>query len=296
MNRVTPEFRMRVNQRDGQSDMGSHVSSCIEKELEMRKIANLPDANTTEERVRTNQSNTIALLCEQICVKNDSDEMRYRNVVNSLGAPFIELFEHVFADDGFWNLFLNGPSSLNGHHSQAGGNLRHSIEVAETAARIAYGSMDLFDVDVLVAGALLHDVGKATEYRFKNKLWWELTEEGRMLGHKVTGSILVGNALSRVSGITHEQKLGLLNCLISSNYGYELRPQQCFEAECISRADQISASADLYRRSAFLQNNKPGLGQAHRHQSKSILHISTAVDMDTQKYVSRFATFCKKKN
>ena len=262
----------------------------------MRNISNLSGADTIEKNVGTGQSNSVTQLCEQTGVTTYSDEMRFRNIVNTLNEPFVELLEHVFEEDGFWTLFLNGPSSLSGHHCVKGGNLRHSIEVTEIAARMAYGSLDLVDSDVLIAGALLHDVGKASEYKLSKKLGWELTDEGRMLGHKVTGTVLVEKALNQVSGIRHEQKIGLLNCLISSTYGNELRPQQCFEAECISRADQISASADLYRRSAFLQKNKPGFGQAHRHQGKSILHISTAVDLNTHKYLSRFGAICAKTN
>lgn len=261
----------------------------------MGNIATLPDADRIQKSVKSSQSNAVALLCEQRPDPQEGDEKRYRNIVGMLNAPFVALLDQVFADDEFWHSFLTGPSSLNGHHSEKGGNLRHAIEVAETAARMAYGSMDLTDSDVLVAGALLHDVGKATEYQIRKKQGWEMTDEGRMLGHKVTGSTLVRDALSRVSGITHVQRLGLLNCLISSYSGHELRPKQCFEAECISRADQISASADLYRRSAFLQKNAPGFGQAHPHQAKSILHIRTAVDMNAPKPTSRFGAICKKK-
>ena len=136
------------------------------------------DDNSNWRNVKTCQSNTIALLYEQTCLENETDETRFRKIACSLSTPFLNLFEHIFSEEGFWNSFLKGPSSLNGHHSKEGGNLRHTIEVAETAVRIACGSMDLFDIDVLVAGALLHDVGKATEYTFKNKHWWELTDEG----------------------------------------------------------------------------------------------------------------------
>jgi 3'-5' exoribonuclease len=215
--------------------------------------------------------------------------IRFKELVRELSAPFQALFEKIFEMDEFWQQFVSSPSSINGHHSRNGGNLRHAVEVAQTALHMARDFEDLVDFDVLIAGALLHDLGKAIEYKTVRNSGWTLSDHGRMLGHKATGFDIVASAMRHIEGISPEQQLGLLNCLMSSAMGHELRPMQCLEAEIIAKADQLSASADLYRRSAVLRKNKPGFGVPHHHQPRSILHIRTSVDLDVFSPASRFA-------
>ena len=71
----------------------------------------------------------------------------------------VDLF---FADDAFRASFERTPGAPRGHHAQIGGLLMHVVEVgtiARASAKAMHG-----DVDLVTAGALLHDIGKVETY------------------------------------------------------------------------------------------------------------------------------------
>src|SRR5439155_1698835 len=71
----------------------------------------------------------------------------------------VDLF---FADDTFRARFEKTPGAPRGHHAQVGGLLLHVVEVG-TIARASAKTMHA-DVDLVTAGALLHDIGKVETY------------------------------------------------------------------------------------------------------------------------------------
>src|SRR3712207_5744789 len=86
-------------------------------------------------------------------VRGDVDSKTLRRV--------LELF---FGDDGFRLRFERAPGSTGLHHAQLGGLLLHTYEVTtiarQTARTMALGPSTRVSVDLVVAGALLHDIGK----------------------------------------------------------------------------------------------------------------------------------------
>ena len=80
----------------------------------------------------------------------------------------------------FYDKYLYYPAAVRIHHEFGSGILHHSVTMAETADAIAkiYPQVDR---DLLVAGALLHDIGKTIEY--ENPLMPKQTVEGRLIGH-----------------------------------------------------------------------------------------------------------------
>ena len=55
--------------------------------------------------------------------------------------------------------FAVAPAAVRNHHAYRHGLLEHSLIVAEAAAGVA-SRFDSVDRDLVVAGALLHDIGK----------------------------------------------------------------------------------------------------------------------------------------
>jgi 3'-5' exoribonuclease len=88
--------------------------------------------------------------------------------------------------------FLNDPEIAEGlqrapaakgiHHAYAGGLGDHLLSVMKLAHRIA-DHYPMADRDLLVAGALLHDIGKVAEISHGKN--FEYTDEGRLVGHLV---------------------------------------------------------------------------------------------------------------
>lgn len=80
----------------------------------------------------------------------------------------------------FYDKYTTYPAAVKIHHEFASGILHHSLAMADVAEAIAkcYPQVDR---DILVAGALMHDVGKTIEY--ENPLTPQVTLEGKLIGH-----------------------------------------------------------------------------------------------------------------
>jgi 3'-5' exoribonuclease len=74
------------------------------------------------------------------------------------------------------------PAGKNIHHAYSGGLADHLLSVIRLAHRIA-DHYPMADRDLLVAGALLHDIGKVAELSHAKN--FEYTDEGRLVGHLV---------------------------------------------------------------------------------------------------------------
>ena len=84
----------------------------------------------------------------------------------------------------FYDKYTTYPGAVKVHHEFGSGILHHSLFMADVADAIAkiYTQVDR---DILVAGALLHDIGKTIEY--ENPIAPVQTTEGKLLGHVAIG-------------------------------------------------------------------------------------------------------------
>ena len=105
--------------------------------------------------------------------------------------------------------FRRAPCTRSAHHAYLGGLLEHTVAVATLVLETCTLHPRL-DSDLLMAAAIVHDVGRAREYTYGAE--FGLTEEGRMLGHLTIGAEIVGSA---ASGLTTERRLALINCVLS---------------------------------------------------------------------------------
>ncbi len=182
----------------------------------------------------------------------------------ALPPPYQHLLNAIFWDDNRFHRFVMGPSSLNGHHSDWGGNLRHCVEVAERAVALAAGDPTAC-TEVLVLAALLHDAGKADEYRLTNRRL-VLSDRGRLIGHRTTVIewIAAACAKHRVN-IPETHHLALIHLLTNAKGAppwLGIREPQSLEATILSMADRVSGKSELISRHA---PERAGFGQYHRH-------------------------------
>ncbi|AWI79165.1 metal-dependent phosphohydrolase [Parazoarcus communis] len=182
----------------------------------------------------------------------------------ALPLPYRHLLNAIFWDDNRFHRFVMGPSSLNGHHNDREGNLRHSVEVAERALALAAGDPVVCE-EALILAALLHDAGKADEYRLANRRL-VLSDRGRLIGHRTTVIEWVAAACAKHNvDIPHDHRLALIHILSSAKGAplwLGLREPQSLEAKLLSMADRASGEGELIRRHA---PKSTGFGQYHRH-------------------------------
>ena len=149
-----------------------------------------------------------------------------------------------FGDDAFRLEFERTPGSVNGHHAKIGGLLLHTFEVT-SIARTSAKTMRA-DNDLVISGALLHDVGKVEAYEIE-QFAFSHTPCGLLLGHVVLGCLMLERRL-RGAGVecSDGQLLELQHMILSHHGARELgspvEPMTA-EAEIVHWADEASAKA-----------------------------------------------------
>jgi 3'-5' exoribonuclease len=169
----------------------------------------------------------------------------FKTLVNGVSDPDLRrVLRAVFGDRAFFDRFAECPGSQAYHHAHLGGLLEHTVAVA-TLCRSLSEQYARVDRDLLVAAALLHDVGKCEELRFDTAI--EFTDQGRLVGHVVLGLRIVREALGRARARVSPQRMMLLEHAILSHHG-ELewgspkRPST-MEALLLHHADNLDAKA-----------------------------------------------------
>jgi 3'-5' exoribonuclease len=121
--------------------------------------------------------------------------------------------EKVFFEDGLWELFQKAPAAKGIHHNYIGGLLEHTAYIlrAVNALYPVYRHLGI-NRDLLVAGALLHDIGKIHEYSYTRVI--EMTPMGRLIGHVYLSTHIVDQAISKIEGFPEELRLQLLHVLL----------------------------------------------------------------------------------
>jgi len=148
-----------------------------------------------------------------------------------------------YDDDDFRLRYEACPASLAGHHALLGGLLKHTVEVASIARAIARACRA--EADLVLAGVLLHDIGKLESYRWDGGLF-EMTDAGSLHGHIVLGALMLDRAVRAVTPpVCTEQELALLQHLVLSHhgrleFGAAVAPMT-LEAEVLHYADNASA-------------------------------------------------------
>jgi 3'-5' exoribonuclease len=139
----------------------------------------------------------------------------------------------VLADRRIRTLLRQLPAAES-HHAYAGGLLEHTVGVS-TLCRETCQLHARLRADLLVAAALLHDVGRTVELR--PGPGFHATEEGRLLGHVHLGLRLVeGHADSLAANVRAE----LLHAIGSH---HEARSARTAEAAVLYHANQLDAVA-----------------------------------------------------
>lgn len=159
-------------------------------------------------------------------------------------AAVVNLF---YEDEDFRRRYEQCPASVRGHHAAIGGLLKHTVEVAAIARTLARTSGA--DLELVVAGALIHDIGKLESYTWDG--FFDHTEAGILIGHVVLGAMMLDRRLAQVKNppCTERERDILVHFILSHHGKLELGspvPPRTLEAEVLHWADNASATtADL---------------------------------------------------
>lgn len=137
------------------------------------------------------------------------------------------------------------PAAKRNHHAYLGGLLEHSLSVAKAADRLCghYREQGAeLDRDLLVAAALLHDIGKVRELAARRSFVY--TDEGQLLGHILLGLQMVTEEARQIPGLRPDRLLHLQH-LIASHQGRlewaSPKVPMTLEALILHAADELDA-------------------------------------------------------
>ncbi len=180
---------------------------------------------------------------DPIAMARELDELIYSVQDKPLRALLLRL---LGAETATGRAFRRAPAAKFNHHAYVGGLLEHTLSVTKLADMIArhYGAE--VDRDLLITGALLHDLGKIDEIGLE--AGFPYTGRGKLLGH-----ILIG--LDRVAAEARDiedmdaARLDLVLHLVASHQGkYEWqspREPRILEAVLLHHADDLDAKMQL---------------------------------------------------
>jgi 3'-5' exoribonuclease len=168
-----------------------------------------------------------------------------------------KLLNHFFKKSDSWPDFQEAPAAKGIHHAYIGGLLEHSLSVARVADFLAK-HYEGVDRSLLIAGALLHDIGKLEELKMEGGLV-EYTVRGRLKGHLVIGSEMVALAAGEIRDFP-EELLEQLQHLVLSHHGRQEfgspAVPMTVEAFILSFLDDLDAKMNITEQLRRKMDNK----------------------------------------
>lgn len=174
-------------------------------------------------------------------------EEEIKEVAEGVENPYLrELLRRFLEDEEFVRAFSTAPAAKNYHHPYVGGLLEHTA----FTVRICKALCDLYpqlDRDLLLAAAILHDIGKTRELEMDVAV--EYTDEGRFLGHLVMGDQMIREKTSEIRGFPADLSLRLRHAVLSHHgeleWGSPKRPKT-LEALVLHHVDNLDAKINSF--------------------------------------------------
>lgn len=188
-------------------------------------------------------------------MQKEEMEREVQSYLEKMKDPLLkEMVEEVLAlvKDSFY-LY---PAATRNHHNFVGGLAYHTISMARLGNKIA-DQYDFLDRDLLIAGILLHDLGKVEE--LSAPMLPEYTNKGNLLGHISIGSQLI-DRVAMALDVENEEKVILLKHMVLSHhgkfeYGSPVLPM-IPEAEVLTILDNLDSR--MYMMKQSIDSTQPG--------------------------------------
>lgn len=154
----------------------------------------------------------------------------------------------IFEDRDLRHSFAEAPAAKSNHHACRHGLLQHTLEVTDIAAAVAdvqqtWGYERNAERDLVVAAALLHDIGKIYELSWRGDDY-DYTRRGELLGHITMGTQAVASRMNKVPEFPSLLRDALLHAILSHHgkleWGSAVVPMMP-EAQIVHMADLLDA-------------------------------------------------------
>ena len=187
------------------------------------------------------------------------------NYIKAVRTPTLRRLLETMFSGNLYDAFVHNPAGMKLHHAYIGGLLQHSIDVTDLAVAMA-DRIEGVDKDLVIAGALLHDIGKVKE--ISSEIGFPYTNAGRFMGHIAMTSMMVQEAAIKLN--IPAQRLEQLQHILLSHHGENEKgsPVACAtrEAFIVHYADEINAIMNQ-----FEQRDGKGAWEYNRMLGRNLL-------------------------
>ncbi len=170
---------------------------------------------------------------------------RVVQIIGKMKNPFLKkVVSNIFREHK--DKLLIHPASVMMHHNYRSGFLEHILSMAKIAEKLT--PIYKLDQDLVMAGVLLHDIGKLTE--ISSSLEAEYTDEGNFIGHIVIGRDMVREACAKIKGFPKILQQQLEHIILSHQGKFERQSpkQPSFEeALLVHFIDNMDAKMNLMK-------------------------------------------------
>ncbi len=174
-------------------------------------------------------------------------ETEFRTLIGRVQDEGLQKLLKTIFTGPLYERFIRNPAGMRLHHAYVGGLLHHTVSMAKLAVAMAR-TIEHVDLDLVITGSLLHDLGKIRE--ISAGLGFPYTTEGRLMGHIAMGALMVNRAAARVPELSRD-KLDQLLHIILSHHGDKEKgsPVLCAtkEAFIVHYADELDSIMNQFR-------------------------------------------------
>ena len=174
--------------------------------------------------------------------RKDTEDMysQLASKINSISNVHIKKLLNDIIGGELKEKLKKHPAAIQIHHNWKGGLLQHILEIIEYCETSAKLNPEL-NRDLLIAGAVLHDIGKLEEIEVTSRI--KAGRKGQLVGHLVLGAVFLSEKLQD-SGIDQLLQEKLLHLIVSHHgkeeYGSPKKPMFA-EAVALHYADELSS-------------------------------------------------------
>ncbi len=176
-------------------------------------------------------------------------------VIATINDPDLKkLLNEFFSDAEFVKKFKKAPAAMNMHSACIGGLLEHVDNLVQLALFVAAQYPEV-NRDLLLTGAILHDMGKTTELEYEHV--FKYSDPGKLIGHINIGVQMLNEKIAKIAGFPAEKKM-LLEHLLLSHHGEpdfgSPRQPMTLEAVALHQLDNLEAKLTGF--SDFVELNR----------------------------------------
>jgi 3'-5' exoribonuclease len=136
--------------------------------------------------------------------------------VDSFTDPWLQRLVRSFLDDPLMaTAFREAPAAKSLHHAWIGGLLEHVVSLLGICDLAAHHYPEI-NRDLLLTGAILHDIGKLEELRWGTT--FDYTLEGQLVGHVTLGIVMIEKKLATLPGFPPHLRM-LVEHIVLSHHG-----------------------------------------------------------------------------